>query len=125
MQSSNTVYFFRFVQSLLEAKLLIVNTESLSPDSTISVNLKYSNKRTKFRIPAARAMLKETPQEIKKAHHDVEKEREFFIQARIVRIMKSRQVLKHNALIEEVFRQSKVYTYTSYIMYINILSWDF
>ena len=63
-------------------------------------------------------MLKETPQEIKKAHHDVEKEREIFIQARIVRIMKSRQVLKHNALIEEVFRQSKVYIHTSYVIYI-------
>ena len=99
----------------MDAKLLIVNTESLSPDSTISVNLKYSNKRTKFRIPAAKAILKETPQEIKKAHHDVEKEREFFIQARIVRIMKSRQVLKHNALIEEVFRQSKVYIHQTYI----------
>ena len=47
--------------------------------------------------------------EIKKTHNDIEKEREFFIQARIVRIMKSRQVLKHNALIQEVFRQSKVY----------------
>ena len=104
----------------MDAKLLIVNTESLSPDSTISVNLKYSNKRTKFRIAAAGAMLKETPQEIKKTHNDIEKEREFFIQARIVRIMKSRQVLKHNALIQELFRQSKVYinhTLHTYILH--------
>ena len=34
----------------MDAKLLNVNTDSLSPQSVISLNLKYTNKRTKFRI---------------------------------------------------------------------------
>lgn len=97
--------FPRYVQSLLDAKLLNINTESLSPDSTISVNLKYSNKRTKFRI--AGTVQKETPQEIEATHHAVEEDRKMYLQAAIVRIMKSRKLLKHNALIQEVLSQSK------------------
>ena len=52
----------RYVQSLMDAKLLNIDTEPLSPQSVISLNLKYSNKRTKFRI--AGTVQKETPQEI-------------------------------------------------------------
>ena len=100
------IFPLRYVQSLLDAKLLNISTESLSPDSTISVNLKYSNKRTKFRI--AGTVQKETPQEIEATHHAVEEDRKMYLQAAIVRIMKSRKLLKHNALIQEVLSQSKV-----------------
>lgn len=96
----------RYVQSLMDAKLLNVNTDTLSPDSTISLNLKYTNKRTKFRI--AGTVQKETPQEIEATHHAVEEDRKMYLQAAIVRIMKSRKLLKHNALIQEVLSQSKV-----------------
>ena len=97
---------FRYVQSLMDAKLLNVNTDTLSPDSIISLNLKYTNKRTKFRI--AGTVQKETPQEIEATHHAVEEDRKMYLQAAIVRIMKSRKLLKHNALIQEVLSQSKV-----------------
>ena len=90
----------------MDAKLLNVNTDTLSPDSTISLNLKYTNKRTKFRI--AGTVQKETPQEIEATHHAVEEDRKMYLQAAIVRIMKSRKLLKHNALIQEVLSQSKV-----------------
>ena len=95
----------RYVQSLLDAKLLNTNTETLTPDCTISLNLKYNNKRTKFRI--AGTVQKETPQEIEATHHAVEEDRKMYLQAAIVRIMKSRKLLKHNALIQEVLSQSK------------------
>ena len=52
----------RYVQSLLDAKLLLTSTETLEPSSTISLNLKYTNKRTKFKI--AGTVQKETPQVI-------------------------------------------------------------
>ena len=67
---------------------------------------RYSNKRTKFRI--AGTVQKETPQEIEATHHAVEEDRKMYLQAAIVRIMKSRKLLKHNALIQEVLSQSKV-----------------
>jgi len=97
--------FPRYVQSLLDAKLVTTNTETLDPSSLISLNLKYSNKRTKFRI--AGTVQKETPQEVEATHHAVEEDRKMYLQAAIVRIMKSRKVLKHNALIQEVLSQSK------------------
>jgi len=97
--------FPRYVQSLLDAKLLLINTDSLTCDSVISLNLKYSNKRTKFRI--AGTVQKETQQEVEATHHAVEEDRKMYLQAAIVRIMKSRNVLKHNALIQEVLSQSK------------------
>eukprot|EP00088_Acartia_fossae_P025136 TRINITY_DN259_c0_g1_i1.p1 TRINITY_DN259_c0_g1~~TRINITY_DN259_c0_g1_i1.p1 ORF type:complete len:742 (+),score=174.52 TRINITY_DN259_c0_g1_i1:927-3152(+) len=99
--------FPRYVQSLLDAKLLNISTETLSPSSTISLNLKYNNKRTKFRIAGTVTQAKETPQEVESTHHAVEEDRKMFIQAIIVRTMKSRKVLKHNALIQEVLSQSK------------------
>ena len=92
--------FPRHVQSLLEAKLLTCSTSELNDESVIGLNMKYSNKRTKFRI--AGTVQKETPQEVEQTHHAVEEDRKMYLQAAIVRIMKSRKVLKHNQLIQEV-----------------------
>jgi cullin 2 len=64
------------------------------------LNLKYSNKRTKFRI--AGTVQRETPQEVEQTHHAVDEDRKMYLQAAIVRIMKSRKILKHNQLIQEV-----------------------
>ena len=94
--------FPRHLQSLLDAKLLNSNTDTLSSSSTISLNMKYTNKRTKFRI--AGIVQRETPQEVEQAHQAVDEDRKMYLQAAIVRIMKSRKVLKHNALIQEVSR---------------------
>lgn len=109
----------RYVQSLMDAKLLNIDTEPLSPQSVISLNLKYSNKRTKFRI--AGTVQKETPQEIEATHHAVEEDRKMYLQAAIVRIMKSRKLLKHNALIQEVLSQSKVGVVNYFFEYIITL----
>lgn len=62
--------------------------------------MEYSNKRTKFRITAA--VQKETPHEVEQTMNSVEEDRKMYLQAAIVRIMKSRKVLKHNLLIQEV-----------------------
>lgn len=97
--------FPRYVQSLIDAKLLSSSTEELSPESVISLNMKYSNKRTKFRI--AGTVQRETPQEVEQTHHAIDDDRKMYLQAAIVRIMKSRKLLKHNQLIQEVLAQSK------------------
>ena len=74
--------------------------QELTSESVISLNMKYTNKRTKFRIGGT--IQKETPQEVEQTHHAVEEDRKMYLQAAIVRIMKSRKVLKHNQLIQEV-----------------------
>ena len=88
----------------MDAKLLNVNTDSLSPQSVISLNLKYTNKRTKFRI--AGTVQKETPQEIEATHHAVEEDRKMYLQAAIVRIMKSRKVLNSFSLLFTIIEWS-------------------
>ena len=52
----------RYVQSLLDAKLLLISGDSLGTDSVISLNLKYTSKRVKFKI--AGTVQKETPQAV-------------------------------------------------------------
>ena len=99
--------FPRHVNSLLDAKLLTCSTNELTDESVIGLNMKYSNKRTKFRI--AGTVQKETPQEVEQTHHAVEEDRKMYLQAAIVRIMKSRKVLKHNQLIQEVQNSFKFF----------------
>ncbi|KAK4877974.1 hypothetical protein RN001_010480 [Aquatica leii] len=96
----------RYANSLVECKFLLVDTEDLKENTTMRLNTEYSNKRTRFRITAA--VQKETPQEVEHTMNSVEEDRKLYLQAAIVRIMKSRKILKHNALIQEVCAQSKV-----------------
>jgi len=60
----------------------------------------YTNKRTKLRITSA--LQKETPQEVEQTVNSVEDDRKTYLQAAIVRIMKSRKILRHNQLVNEV-----------------------
>lgn len=150
----NAEHFQKYVQSLIESKLLITANPSETFDSStiITLNFDYFNKRTKFRITAA--VQKETVQEAEQTHSSVDEDRKLYLQvshptffhfasimykingsrkwmalittylyklyivmiinvvdisyqATIVRIMKSRKILRHNVLIQEVLSQSK------------------
>ena len=72
----------------------------LVSDTILRLNFDYSNKRTRLRISTA--LQKESPQELEQTVTAVDEDRKLYLQAAIVRIMKSRKVLKHNALIQEV-----------------------
>lgn len=101
------------MQSLIESKLLLASSEQLEGSTEIRLNLDYSNKRTKFKITAA--LQRETPQEVEHTMSAVDEDRKLYLQAAIVRIMKSRKILKHNALIQEVSRQwnhFRIFVYT-------------
>ncbi|XP_071038251.1 cullin-2 isoform X4 [Parasteatoda tepidariorum] len=94
------------IQSLIESKLLISNTEKIDSQSSFSLNKDYSNKRTKFKLVAV-IQKETTQQEVEQTHVSVDEDRKLYLQAAIVRIMKARKVLRHNALIQEVISQSK------------------
>lgn len=96
----------KHILSLVESKLLLADSETVDVNSRIMLNKDYVNKRTKFKITAA--LQKETPQEIETTINSVDEDRKMYLQATIVRIMKSRKVLRHNALIQEILAQSKV-----------------
>lgn len=96
----------RNLQSLLETKLLLTDSVgNLDDDCVVSLNLEFSNKRTKFKITTA--VQKESQQEVDHTHRAVDEDRKLYLQAAIVRIMKARKLLKHNVLIEEVICQSR------------------
>lgn len=100
--------FSKQLQTLVEAKLLfssVENLENMNDSTVLSLNMNYSNKRTKFKISAA--IQRETPQEVEQTHTSVDEDRKLYLQATIVRIMKARKVLKHNTLIQEVISQSR------------------
>ncbi|XP_055644695.1 cullin-2 isoform X2 [Toxorhynchites rutilus septentrionalis] len=101
----NNDMFQKHIMSLIDSKLLLADSEIVDENCKIILNKEYTNRRTKFKITAA--LHKETPQEIVSTIISVDDDRKMYLQATIVRIMKSRKVLRHNALIQEIISQSK------------------
>ncbi|KAI1303393.1 Cullin-2 [Mortierella claussenii] len=97
----------RVVKSLTEANLLTL----ADPDTTVTLssvlrlNMSFSNKRTKLKISGG--LQADTPQETTATLKAVDEDRRLCIQASIVRIMKSRRVLSHMQLVQEVIEQCK------------------
>ncbi|XP_029039032.1 cullin-2 isoform X2 [Osmia bicornis bicornis] len=96
--------------SLVDCKILKKSTEGeLEEDTVLSLNFDYYNKRTKFRITGT--LQRDVPHEshdTEATHRSVDDDRKLYLQAAIVRIMKSRRILRHNQLVQEVLSQSKV-----------------
>jgi hypothetical protein len=80
--------------------LIYFCVQTQTPETVLTLNLEYSNKRTKFRITAA--VQRESPQEVEQTMSSVDEDRKLYIQAAIVRVMKSRKLMRHTALIQEV-----------------------
>uniref|UniRef100_A0A8C8H6W9 Cullin family profile domain-containing protein n=1 Tax=Oncorhynchus tshawytscha TaxID=74940 RepID=A0A8C8H6W9_ONCTS len=95
------------IKSLLDVKMILKHLilEEIEAESTFSLNMSFTSKRTKFKITTS--MQKDTPQEMEQTRSAVDEDRKMYLQAAIVRIMKARKVLRHNALIQEVINQSK------------------
>ncbi|MEQ2168111.1 hypothetical protein GOODEAATRI_011076, partial [Goodea atripinnis] len=95
------------IKSLMDVKMLNHDSqkEDIETESTFSLNMSFTSKRTKFKITTS--MQKDTPQEMEQTRSAVDEDRKMYLQAAIVRIMKARKVLRHNALIQEVINQSK------------------
>ncbi|XP_078089126.1 cullin-2 isoform X3 [Mustelus asterias] len=94
------------IKSLLDVKMINhdSNKANVDLDSVFSLNMGFSSKRTKFKITTS--MQKDTPQ-MEQTRSAVDEDRKMYLQAAIVRIMKARKVLRHNALIQEVISQSR------------------
>ncbi|XP_046838772.1 cullin-2 [Vespa velutina] len=93
--------------SLVDSKILKKSTEGdLEEDTILTLNFDYHNKRTKFRVTVA--LQRDTLHDAEATHRSVDDDRKLYLQAAIVRIMKSRKLLRHNQLLQEVLGQSKV-----------------
>lgn len=99
----NADHFQKYVQSLVESKLLYIvssggavassspsaattsaidSSANFDPSTVVGLNFDYSNKRTKFRITAA--VQKETVQETEQTHSSVDEDRKLYLQVRLV-----------------------------------------
>lgn len=84
---------------------------SLTPTTKIKLNLDFSSKRTKFKIAVVQRdtqyqQIREQ-NESEQTHSSIDEDRKLYIQAAIVRVMKSRKSAKHNQLIQEVIGLTK------------------
>ncbi|TPX64061.1 hypothetical protein SpCBS45565_g06144 [Spizellomyces sp. 'palustris'] len=83
-----------------------INLLTVTDTQTYVVNLGFVSKRTKIKINTA--LQTETPQEVTAARKAVDDDRKLYLQAAIVRIMKSRKELSHIQLVQQVIDQAKV-----------------
>ena len=90
------------LELLVKMKILTVN-DNTSLGNTYSVNLKYNYKKLKIKIDMPIKM--ETKAETDDTKKLVDEDRGFMIDACVVRIMKSRNVMKHVELIDETIKQ--------------------
>ncbi|XP_068715782.1 cullin-2-like [Montipora foliosa] len=94
----------RTLQSLVDVRIITMSEGSDPTRCTYSLNMEFSSKRTKLKITTA--VQRETSQDTEQTLSSVDDDRKMYLQAAIVRIMKSRKVLKHNSLMQEVISQS-------------------
>ncbi|KAL7753781.1 hypothetical protein RI367_000713 [Sorochytrium milnesiophthora] len=99
----NEQELLRVLKSLVDAQLLTSSTGELSTASNFALNHNFTSKRTKLKISTVQQV--DTPAENETTHKAVEEDRKLL--AAIVRVMKSRRELGHNALVQEVIEQSR------------------
>ena len=79
--------------------------ENFTPETKFSLNAGFKNK--KIRINLNLPLRTEQKQDIEEVQKTIEEDRKMFLQAVIVRIMKTRKELKHVSLVQETIEQSK------------------
>ncbi|KAI8996992.1 Cullin [Pilobolus umbonatus] len=90
---------------LVKAKVLLLKGSENVGDAGSRYLLNLDFKSKKIRINLNMQMRMEQKAETDETHKTIEEDRMFVMQAAIVRIMKTRKVMKHVALIEEVITQ--------------------
>ena len=84
-------------------KKRIKERKVILPHDTFHFNHNFSSKMFRIKIPSLQ--VRETAQERDETHQSVSRDRLYLIDAAIVRIMKARKTISHQALLGEVMNQ--------------------
>ncbi|ETN73833.1 cullin family protein [Necator americanus] len=99
--------FVRTMVSLSCAKVRVLAktpmNKEIKDDDVFTVNTDM--KEMRFRIRISEVQMKETEEEYKAVEEEVNQDRQYQIDAAIVRVMKTRKKLNHQLLISELFAQ--------------------
>lgn len=79
--------------------------KDVEDDAVFEINEQFNENRVRVKINSIQ--LKESPEENKEVNERVQQDRQYQVDAAIVRIMKTRKSLKHNQLISELTSQLK------------------
>ena len=113
----------KVLRSIIDAKLLQVvgeqtaaltkdtaSEEAFSTSAVIRYNSQFSSKRTRIKLLAAAGGsggAAEAPQEQQAIKKQMDVDRQLFLQALVVRLMKTHKSMSHNRLIESVISESR------------------
>ncbi|CAB07302.3 Cullin-2 [Caenorhabditis elegans] len=99
-------YLLKTIRTILDVTLLTCDDQNLTADSLVRLNMSMTSKRMKFRLQAPQVN-KAVEKEQEAVANTVSQDRKYYMECAIVRIMKTRKVLKHNALVTEIMDQTK------------------
>ncbi|KAF8533344.1 Cullin family-domain-containing protein [Trichophaea hybrida] len=99
----------RTLQSLACGKIrvLVKSPKGRDINETDKFQVNYVFTSPHIRVKINQIQLKETKEENKETHERVEKDRQYETQAAIIRIMKSRQTIRHVELVQQTIEQTK------------------
>ncbi|KAI8342303.1 Cullin [Chlamydoabsidia padenii] len=95
----------RSVKPLIDLEVLLCDDAPLQDTSKVKLNTGFTSKRTKIKVTVA-AQQETNQQETQATRKAIDEDRRMYLQAAIVRIMKSRQSLTHLQLIQEIIDQA-------------------
>jgi len=75
-------------------------------ETTLELNMGFTSKRTHIKVPTPQSN-KNQEKEVESTCSTLQSDRKYYMECSIVRIMKARKVMKHNALVDEVIKQSQ------------------
>jgi len=96
----------RVIKPLVDLGVLQISEQGSHKNANvIKLNLEFSNKRTKIKVSSS--LQADSPQENDATRRAIDEDRKLYLQAAIVRVMKSRKQLTHTQLVQEVIDQAK------------------
>ncbi|CAI4230807.1 unnamed protein product [Auanema sp. JU1783] len=96
----------KIIRTLTDSQMLLLTEKEDFNSSVLSLNFKMNAKRSRFKLPSVQSS-KQIEKEVDTTQNTVAQDRKYYVECAVVRIMKTRKVLKHNVLISEVMDQIK------------------